>query len=234
MDGSLTKCSNCNHDLHIDALFCSNCGQSVKHFHRPFSTVVADVLHEALDTDGRFLLTLKTLLLAPGRLSLDYNNGKRARYTPPLRLYLVISVIFFLILSQIDLSYSEVGHPRSEGFEYYPKIMFLLLPVFALLLQLCFRGTLFISNLVFAVHIQCFTFLLMMLMMPLESIEQAHPIFLYLQLPIFFYLVVYLVLALKRNYDQSWLRTMIKFIVLFVGYTGLIVGTFDFIQRWLV
>ena len=37
------------------------------------------------------------LLLRPGQLTRDYLEGRRARYMPPFRMYLVLSVIFFVI-----------------------------------------------------------------------------------------------------------------------------------------
>ena len=36
-------------------------------------------------------------MIRPGRLTLDYLEGKRARYMPPFRMYLVLSVIFFVV-----------------------------------------------------------------------------------------------------------------------------------------
>ena len=89
------ECKNCHHPLMSEAKFCAVCGQSAKSLNKPFMSVISETLHETLDIDGRLMLTLKTLLFKPGRLSLDYNLGKRVKYTPPLRMYLVISILFF-------------------------------------------------------------------------------------------------------------------------------------------
>jgi hypothetical protein len=43
--------------------------------------------------------TLKALLFKPGFLTCEFLAGRRASYLPPFRLYLVTSVLFFLILA---------------------------------------------------------------------------------------------------------------------------------------
>jgi hypothetical protein len=50
--------------------------------------------HFGLDT--KVARTLVTLLRYPGRLTQEYLAGRRVRYLPPLRLYLSLSVLFFL------------------------------------------------------------------------------------------------------------------------------------------
>jgi hypothetical protein len=47
--------------------------------------------------DGRFWQTMYMLLLQPGRLTQEYFAERRARYLPPVRLYLVISLVFFAL-----------------------------------------------------------------------------------------------------------------------------------------
>ena len=47
-------------------------------------------------TDSRLWRTLAALLLRPGYLTREFLAGRRARYLPPVRLYLVISLVFFL------------------------------------------------------------------------------------------------------------------------------------------
>ena len=37
------------------------------------------------------------LIIKPGLLAHDYLEGRRARYMPPFRMYLVLSVIFFVV-----------------------------------------------------------------------------------------------------------------------------------------
>lgn len=48
--------------------------------------------------EGRLWRTLAALVLHPGRLSIEYLRGRKLAYVLPLRLYLTVSVVFFLLL----------------------------------------------------------------------------------------------------------------------------------------
>lgn len=93
--------------------------------------------------------------------------------------------------------------------------MFLSLPLFALLLQLFFRGTFYLSNLVLALHIHRIAYTVFVTMIPIEAYEEIYPLLVVLQLPCFVYLLVYILLAFKRYYAQTWGRLSTKFLVLF-------------------
>ena len=66
-------------------------------------------------------------------------------------------------------------------------------------------------------------------MFPLEAYEKIYPIFMVLQFPLFFYLIVYSALAIKKYYAQSWPKTLGKLSVLVMLYVAIIAGTFEFI-----
>jgi hypothetical protein len=48
-----------------------------------------------------------TALCVPGKLTIEYFKGKHKSYYHPIRLYLVMSLIFFAILSFQDDSFVE-------------------------------------------------------------------------------------------------------------------------------
>lgn len=79
--------------------YCGNCGQEVKELRRPFFRLSAEALRSLVELDGRAYRTLFILLSKPAYLSREYFSGKRMSYTPPLRLFLVLSVSFFLLVS---------------------------------------------------------------------------------------------------------------------------------------
>jgi hypothetical protein len=97
-------CKNCNAELL--GRFCANCSQAAD-VHVP-STV--ELVHELLEglthSDSRLWRTLKYLWFKPGKLTQEFVAGRRVAYLPPFRLYLVLSIIFFLIAS--------LSHPRGE------------------------------------------------------------------------------------------------------------------------
>ncbi|TDE48409.1 DUF3667 domain-containing protein [Flavobacterium sp. GT3P67] len=49
--------------------------------------------------DTKFLNTLKDLILKPGLVTKNYNSNKRARYVPPIKMYVFITFLFLLIVS---------------------------------------------------------------------------------------------------------------------------------------
>jgi uncharacterized membrane protein len=65
--------------------------------------LVGDAWQELSGYDGRIAATFKSLL-HPGRLTLEYLNGHRARYLSPVRLYLTLSVIYFVVAAAAPIS----------------------------------------------------------------------------------------------------------------------------------
>ncbi len=92
-----THCLNCGTKL--DTRFCSNCGQKNKDYRLSFKDLFSDFLEELLDLDSRVLRSVRMLFTKPGLLTSEYIKGRRISYLPPVRIYLVASVLFFLILS---------------------------------------------------------------------------------------------------------------------------------------
>ncbi len=79
--------------------YCANCGQEAKELRRPFFKLSLEAIHSLLELDGRAFRTLFCLVFKPAFLSLEYFSGRRESYSPPLRLFLIISVTFFLLVS---------------------------------------------------------------------------------------------------------------------------------------
>ena len=52
--------------------------------------------------DSRLWRTLWLLLSKPGFLTVEFFEGRRARYLPPFRLYLVLSVVLFLVAGSVN------------------------------------------------------------------------------------------------------------------------------------
>jgi hypothetical protein len=95
-------CLNCGTVL--SGPFCHYCGQPDKNLLRFFPVLLREMLADFLDFDSRFARTMKPLLFHPGKLTRDYLDGRRFRYTPPLRLYIFASMAFFLIAAMLASS----------------------------------------------------------------------------------------------------------------------------------
>ena len=108
-------CLNCGKPLLGN--YCGTCGQEAKDFRRPFFKLSIEAIQSLFELDGRAFRTLFFLLTKPAHLSKEYFSGRRVQYTPPLRLFLVISVSFFLLVSFYTsiLSVEEALNPDVSG-----------------------------------------------------------------------------------------------------------------------
>lgn len=108
------NCLNCGALLAGE--FCHDCGQSALSIRRPFWSLVGESLETFFSIDGRIARTLPDLMLRPGRMTRAYLDGKRARFIPAFRLYVLASLIFFvlmpLITGQVTVNFN--GSPSME------------------------------------------------------------------------------------------------------------------------
>jgi hypothetical protein len=279
----MPTCTNCGSERVEN--FCPQCGQRAGN-RLGLRTFVSDVADDQLGVDGRIPRTLKPLFFKPGFLTAEYINGRVASYIPPFRLYLLTSLVFFVLLSilsnrsdwaeraeeeiQTDRKDStQVARPDSSrglnvgvsvgdeswiddmqvnvpwkwldqkieanltalgklppsvamrrvtnaAIEELPKVMFILLPVFALLLKLLYfrRKRYYIEHFVFALHVHAFTFILFTIAL-ISSLDWASVI-------ISIVLPVYTYLAMKRVYQQGHLKTFFKWSALALVYSLLL------------
>lgn len=214
MSGS--NCNNCSEGLPTEARFCPGCGQSVKEISRPWTEFVREILAELVDVDGRMLVSMRLLLTRPGFLTMEYVAGRRASYTSPLRLYLVISLVFFLVLPLFLPSISDTNPDHKLSVDLYSKSMFLLLPAFALLLKLFYRPVFFINHLVFSVHLFSAMFIVFGILLATESLADRFILVALVQAVFTLYIAAYFVGALHTVYQESWPRTILKFIALLI------------------
>jgi hypothetical protein len=110
---AVRRCLNCGAAL--TGRYCANCGQAAE-VHVPSTR---ELLHEALEglthSDSRLWSTLNLLWFVPGKLTQEFIAGRRAAYLPPFRLYLVLSVIFFLVasLSPVGVEFVDFDNPKA-------------------------------------------------------------------------------------------------------------------------
>lgn len=93
-------CANC--ETPLQGPVCHQCGQVDDYYHRPAHGLISDVLEGLAALDGRVVRTLPALLLRPGRITRAFLKGRRARYLPPFRLYIIASLVFFLLVPGVD------------------------------------------------------------------------------------------------------------------------------------
>src|ERR1700690_3005339 len=103
----MERCDNCLAPL--TGAYCSACGQRVLHHGLSLREFLGDAAEVIPHADSRFWRTFGPLLVRPGFLTQQYIKGRRASYLPPFRLYLVLSVVFFLLIPLTSSSPDRSG-----------------------------------------------------------------------------------------------------------------------------
>ena len=110
-------CLNCGTELL--GQYCGNCGQRASSRLISLWELTRDAFGDLLELDSRLWRTLIPLLIRPGQLTKDYLEGRRARYMPPFRMYLVLSVVFFVVAffdprDDLSLLFEPEARPTAE------------------------------------------------------------------------------------------------------------------------
>ena len=196
------------------------------------SELIGEVVKETFDVDGRALRSVRTLFLQPGTLTREFLAGRRKAYTPPLRLYLVISISFFLVIAwaasrgllldpgqTVQLDAANQARFMSDEL---PRLMFILLPMFALLLKLAFWKRLYFDHIIFSIHLHSAAYVVLALMLPMEQVASEHWLPLVVQVAVFAYFLAYLVISVRRVYESNWIIAATKSLVILMGYMILV------------
>jgi Protein of unknown function (DUF3667) len=295
-----TECLNCGTPL--SGPFCAACGQRNIPPYPTLRELVVDAFSELSGWDGRFAVTVRTLVRRPGMLTREFLEGRRARYISPLRLYIVASLAYFLLAAaaphlhppdrrEVDVAgvrvrvdtrdapasrAERVGNAArasldaADGDELtteekaealrqaerapamvrpllrrsiedpdglkrgmlnaLPRMFFVLLPLFAAIVALFYRGRRYPEHLYFAVHLHAFVFLILavpelILFTRSQTLADAVGIVATLAIP------VYATLAFRRVYGDSLARTIAKevgigLIYSVVAFVALVVTTY--------
>lgn len=235
-------CPNCDHVA--NSPYCSNCGQHQTEHNAGLKTLLHEFLDEFFRLDSKLLRTLGPLVARPGFLTCEWSRGKRIRYISPLKLYITLSALFFLVISMrfssmplmhvtrttpteaaaatttasnpianfinrrsLSLSRADPAAVTQKFIGRLPTTNFFLIPVFAVLFHVLFwnRRRFYVENLVFTLHYYAFGFAAL-------AISMAMP-FGAMRLGAAVWILVYLALALKRNYEEGWISTLAKLVV---------------------
>ena len=94
-----SRCSNCNTHLSIAHEYCPQCGQKNHALNIPLKHLIEEAAESIFHFDTKFVQTLKSICFKPGFLTSEFIKGRRVRYVAPVRFYIFISFIFFLIIS---------------------------------------------------------------------------------------------------------------------------------------
>ena len=228
---SSSICTNCSEPLPGQADFCPVCGQSIKVITRPWREVFGELLKDLFDIDGRMLLSVRLLMTRPGFLSKEYINGRRLSYTSPVRMYLIISLVFFFVLPLILPDSTVSSSTREVSVDQYSQAMFVLLPIFALLLKMLYRNVFYLPHIVFTIHLFSAMFIVFAAILSIEIQADLHIAVLLMQVVLLVYMLAYLLIALRVTYRDGWLKTSLKCLALLVLFLPIIVGAIELASR---
>ena len=238
-------CSNCGAVL--TGPFCAACGQEVRPLDPSLNEILRDVGHELSDVDGRVLRSLRRLFSSPGFLTEEHFEGRRAAWLPPIRLYLVVSVVYFAVSSLTGqagptINIDVTGDTDEETLEelqrfgyssdaeldrviqdaeatWMPRAMFVLMPIFAGLVQLAQRrsGRKYPHHLIFALHAHTAWFGIFALLGLIGYLgsDLARRV---LGIAAILYAVAYLAVAFRRVYGGTWPRAILQSVIVGGGY----------------
>ena len=241
-------CKNCGAE--ISGNFCSNCGQ--KKFVDKDKTLrgfLLNFLSEFFNFDSRFFRSIKYLLISPGFLTFEFMQGRIEKYVHPIKLYLFISLVVFLVDSYSDSDnfqtftsddsltkdyiessiesknisrelYKEKFNTNLQG--KLPLYTIVMIILFSLPLKLMYIASKrrYVEHLVLAIHFFSFVLICTMLGEIISLISDYDPTLFFLFVPPMFYLLI----SLRKVYSQGWLLSAAETVLLGIYYTGLIVG----------
>jgi hypothetical protein len=299
------SCPNC-HTVFTDeqSNFCAHCGQE-NHTHKlPVKHFLMELVESFTHFDTKFVATFKDLIFTPGLVIQNFNDNKRTRYVPPIRIYAFMSFAFFLFFSftvgkevksislavkttpnkapassvnifgtntkmdtltsrelmerpsltneLIDSTLRSKNIPTNwlntrvihttiklnkgelavtdlyEKFiKYITYSVFILMPIFALLLMLFYRKRNYYYSefLVFSIYFHTLIFGAFGFLILLFGFVPIDHKLAYVVLLLFIGMTVYLGLALKRVFADSTLKTVLKTVLLSATYSLLLLVT---------
>lgn len=294
-------CPNCG-SAEI-AQYCAHCGQRIGDVRMSVGRLFRDVLEDQFSLNSALPRTMRALFFKPGHLTREYFDLRIARYIPPFRLYLIATLLFFVVASflagraefrvdpedratldsiraaeaarqprdtsgmrvrtsssddgvfgihvtpgdtanwvdsvRVNLGFEPLNNAikkqiRSLGrlppeealrrlsrstLEQVPKVMFLLLPVYAFLLKLLYilKKRYYVEHFVFALHLHALMFFVFFLMIVTSRIPVVQGL-------LFAWVPIYTLIAMRRVYQQGWLVTFAKWAALGITYLLVLLG----------
>lgn len=247
-------CKNCGAEL--KGMYCHECGQYAMDSKQPFWKYFLQYFENVYQFDTKIGSTLWLLFRRPGFLTTEFNAGKIASYVHPMRLFMCITLVFFIfffmvlgqkaetvfddnpgINEEIEL-YGDNGPiaPEQEFIDkflgdlssYSPIISLLFVPIMAFLLKLLYRRNhmKYMSHLAFSFHWGCFFYIAMALFCITGWLWKFDG------LPFYLFLaanLLYTTVALHWVYGNGWIKSFLKTAIIYLFY--FIAGVF-FVALW--
>jgi len=218
-------CKNC--ESVTSGKYCSNCGQRTSINKVTFIETFQDFIDAVFSVNSPLLLTLKLLIINPGKLFREYLNGKRKMYYKPVPFFILSTIIFLLVIGFFDFnpfSNGMKGEVESDkvasiiklGSEFFARNInnILLIYVFALgvLLKLFFYKKYSLAEYI-AISFYLGGFYTIISCLSISYLKFLGEQFGGISI---FVLVVYVIYALISFFESRSFSTIIKIILVFL------------------
>ncbi len=290
-------CPNCGHEAGLN--FCPRCGQRTSERLVSMRHIIDDFVDDYLSVDSKLAKSI-VLLFRPGFLTNEYIKGRRTAYIKPFRLFLLVTLIYFVCLSffpadiklvkineddgteaeaaaeairdipalkGLDSVPQEFSRELKQEFEFMeeevadageqenlleltgwvgrnftdkwktidefnrdisstflrniPKIVLVLLPIFAFILKIIYirRKRYYAEHFVFTLHVHSLAFMLFFLELPFKALwgKESEPAETAAVISVLI-LLGYLFIAMRKVYKQSRVKTAVKMTFLLTTY----------------
>ncbi len=144
------ECKNCGEILESANNYCNFCGAKVIRNRLTLKNVWEDVSVQVFNLDNTFLKTLKHLFTKPEVVILEFVSGTRKKYMNPISFFAIavtLSGLMFFVLRDIyhlNLTQSSLSDTNTQSmnfmFDYQGLMSYMIMPIYALLTWLLFRG----------------------------------------------------------------------------------------------
>lgn len=115
-----THCLNCG--VPIKGAFCHQCGQRARdNLDRSLGRLLGEFFGNVFFLDNRFFLSLWFLIRFPGRMTIEFLDGKRKKFISPVTLYLFFNLIYFFVNPLTDYSISLYDQINSQPYSHWVK-----------------------------------------------------------------------------------------------------------------
>jgi len=94
------NCKNC--ESIAQGNYCNSCGQRTSVYKVTFKETIQDFVDAVFSVNSPLLLTIKLLVINPGKLFREYLQGKRKSYYKPVPFFILTTIVFVLVKALLD------------------------------------------------------------------------------------------------------------------------------------
>ncbi len=232
-----TYCKNCDSELN-DA-YCPKCGQRGVIHKVTFKETFQDLADSMFSLSAPLWITLKLLVINPGKLLREYLNGKRKRYYKPVTFFILATIAYLVVKSLLQFNPMVDAPPPANDkidttlffeagrymFMHIDKILFFFVLSLALSLKLFFYRK---NSLAEYVAISFYLLGVYTLMGIINMLVYTFltPDYLYLSI---LFMLFYFVWALVNYFQKNKLLVLLKGVITYiVGFLLYFVMGFSF------